>query len=116
MTAMTTTTAAFPCQRCGMVLFHGNLACPKCGALVYAAQLNDLAAEAQREEQANNPIRAAMIWQQALPLLPPDSQQYQSIAQRIGMLTSGHHRTANVQVAPAESLATGARPVPQNDP
>ncbi|MEA2734410.1 MAG: hypothetical protein QOE14_861, partial [Humisphaera sp.] len=76
-----------------MVLFQGNLTCPNCGALVYAQQLTDLARDAQREEQTN-PIRAAMIWQQALPLLPPESKQYQTIAQRIGMLTSGHHRSA----------------------
>src|SRR5687767_5506853 len=96
---MTATSTAFPCQRCGMVLFPGNLVCPNCSALVYAKELTDLSLEAHREEQSN-PIRAAMIWRQALPLLPPDSKQYQTIVQRIGMLTS------NLAAAPPASHAS----------
>jgi Zn-dependent protease len=67
---------------------YGTLACPRCGALVYAQRLNEIAAHAQAAEVVN-PIEAAQIWQQALPLLPQDSQQYQMVAQRIGQLASG---------------------------
>jgi Zn-dependent protease len=67
---------------------YGQLACPHCGALVYAQRLNEIAAHAQAVEGVN-PIEAAMIWQQALPLLPPDSTQYQLIAQRVGALSAG---------------------------
>ena len=99
------------------MLIHGTLVCPNCDALVYAQRLTDLSIEAQREEAAN-PVRAATIWQQALPLLPPESQQYQQIAQRIGMLTS------RLQAAPPAGVGSGevgaaevaARPVPKNDP
>ena len=110
MTAPTTPTlpgTAFPCQRCGMVLFAGNLVCPNCGALVHAQRLTDLAIEAQREEQTNA-LRAAMIWREALPLLPPDSRQYQTIVQRIGMLTSN--------LAPTPSTRTPMTPTPTPPP
>ena len=105
MTTASTATTAFPCPRCGMVLFMGNLACPNCGGLVYAQRLTDLSIEAQREEQRDR-LRAAMIWREALPLLPPDSQQYQTILQRIGMLTS------NLAAPPARPTAGGSSGVP----
>src|SRR4051812_44664805 len=78
----------FPCPRCGSSVIYGQLACPSCGALVYSQRLNEIAAEAQGWEHSN-PTQAAMVWQQALPLLPPDSQQYRMVAQRIGALTTG---------------------------
>jgi Zn-dependent protease len=78
----------FPCPRCGNILMSGQLVCPRCAALVYAQQLNDIAAHA-RQVEVVNPIEAAMIWQRALPLLPPDSQQYQLVARRIGSLAAG---------------------------
>jgi Zn-dependent protease len=131
MTAVTPTTT-FPCQRCGMVLFHGNLVCPSCGALVYADTLNDVAARAQAQEAAGHALAAAMIWREALQLLPPASQQYQSIAQRIGMLTSrfsaGITAAATAPApapAPAKPGASAAGfsdepirppPLPKNDP
>jgi Zn-dependent protease len=125
---------AFPCERCGMVLFHGNLVCPGCGALVYARMLNDVAARAHQEEQAGNVLRAAMTWREALPLLPPTSQQYQFVTQRIGALTArfSHGVLANFPTATPAASAAGlhpagepaaetaglaaARPAPRNDP
>jgi Zn-dependent protease len=61
--------------------------CPSCGGLVYAHQLNQLSAEAQRQE-AVNPMAAAQLWQQTLPMLPADSQQYHAVRERIGWLLS----------------------------
>lgn len=77
----------FPCPRCGNTLLQGMLVCRRCGGLVYAQRLNEIAAHATRVEQVN-PIEAAMIWQQALPLLPEDSEQYQRVAERIGALAA----------------------------
>lgn len=67
---------------------YGTLACPACGGLVYSQRLNEIAAEAQREE-TSSPIRAAMMWKEALPLLPPDSQQHRWVTQRIRALSAG---------------------------
>src|SRR5204863_9958573 len=58
---------AFPCPRCRTWLHNGTLMCPSCGGLVYAHQLNQLSAEAQRQEPVN-PMAAAQLWQQALPM------------------------------------------------
>jgi Zn-dependent protease len=77
----------FPCPRCGNQLLQGMLVCRRCGGLVYAQRLNEIASHATRVEQVN-PIEAAMIWQQALPLLPDDSAQYSQIAERIGSLAA----------------------------
>lgn len=87
---MTEATSAmtFTCPGCGRLLYGGILACPGCGALVYSQRLNELAGEAQRQEMVN-PGGAVPYWQQCLPLLPPNSQQYQMVQQRIGALLSG---------------------------
>ena len=113
---MTATSSVFPCLRCGTTLFQGSLVCPNCGALVYAQTLNDIAARAEAQETAGHALAAAMIWREALTLLPPASQQYQSIAQRIGMLTSrfsaGITSTATAPAAakPAASAAGASTP------
>src|SRR5215212_10298759 len=80
--------ATFPCENCGHWFTLGTLVCQNCGALVYRRRLEELAAEAMRVEPAD-PLRAAMVWRQCLDLLPPQSQQYQSIAHRIGTLSAG---------------------------
>jgi Zn-dependent protease len=106
------------------MLAHGQLACPRCGALVYAAELTRLADEAQREESGGNVIRAAMLWREAMQLLPPDSRQHHDIAQRVAMLTSHFARAAIARgsiatpadVPGAADPANPARPVRPNDP
>src|SRR4051812_46740278 len=82
------TEVALQCERCGQGIAPGDLACRNCGALTYRPQLHQLAEEAQRLEAYNIPA-AAMTWQRALQLLPPDAPQYQAIEQRIGALAAG---------------------------
>src|SRR5438552_3984240 len=81
-------TQVFSCPRCGRMLRYGDLVCGNCGALVYSARLNELAAAAQAAE-TSDPNAAALLWQQALMLLPADSQQAHDIRQRIAMLSGG---------------------------
>src|SRR5688500_10768091 len=90
------------CERCRGLLAPGSVVCPACGALVWRAELQRIADEAQRLEQAGNLPGAAMTWQQALPLLPPESQQYHHIYHRIGALA------AAMGYAPAYAGAAGA--------
>jgi Zn-dependent protease len=100
--------AAFPCERCGMVLFPKNLVCPNCGALVHSRRLNELAAQAQLAKAEGNLIRAAMLWKDCLPLLPPDSAQYRDISRRVGEVTS--------YLGPVPTAADGGPPpAQQND-
>jgi Zn-dependent protease len=78
--------------------------------LVYSEQLNALAAEAIALEPVD-PTGAVYLWRQCLELLPPGSQQYQHVAQRVAALNGG--------VAPPTLPYTpdGPRPVEQgSDP
>src|SRR2546423_2358779 len=79
---------AFPCPGCGQELSLGTVACPYCRRLVHREKLQQLANEAMSLEQTDR-ARAAMLWQQCLALLPPDSQQYAAVKERIGALAGG---------------------------
>ena len=81
-------TARGDLQSCGRPLVAGELVCRNCGALVHRARLEQLAAEAMRAE-AVNPLLAAQIWRQCLPLLPAESHQSQMILARANALTAG---------------------------
>ncbi|HWB53022.1 MAG TPA: site-2 protease family protein [Tepidisphaeraceae bacterium] len=74
------------CTNCGQILPADALICPKCGAFVHKARLEQLSHEALRLEQTY-PAQAVYYWQQCLPLLPPNSPQYQQIVQRIQHLS-----------------------------
>ncbi|HEX8523857.1 MAG TPA: site-2 protease family protein [Tepidisphaeraceae bacterium] len=105
MTQATVTT--FPCPQCGNLLYAGMLVCSNCHGLVYVQRLNRLAADAMGAEQSN-PAAAARIWRECLPLLPPDSQQYHQVQQRIGLLMSGF--------GPAQTMNAPQSVVRPNDP
>jgi len=69
------------CASCGAELAPGFVACPACHALVYAAELKTLAAEAAQAEGAAELGKAVEIWTRMLALLPPGSLQHQRISQ-----------------------------------
>jgi Zn-dependent protease len=53
----------------------GALVCNNCHALVHAAQLEQLAAQARRYEEHGELVQARDVWTSALRLLPEDSTQ-----------------------------------------
>lgn len=65
------------CNTCAAELPPGARDCPGCHALVHAAQLDALAAQARAREAAGDRAAARALWQQALTLLPADSTQAQ---------------------------------------
>ena len=71
------------CLQCGTELASSLLACPGCSALVHAAELKRLAAEAQQAEEAHDGPRALTLWREALDLLPPSSKQYAALVDRV---------------------------------
>lgn len=77
---------AVPTSRCacGAELAPALLACPACRRLVHGERLRDLAAAATA---ATDPAVALNLWQQALALLPRDSQQHQTIAGKVTELS-----------------------------
>ena len=74
------------CASCTAVLPAGARACPVCHALVHAAQLDTLSAQARAREAAGDPDAARALWQQALPLLPNDSTQAQWVRGHLAAL------------------------------
>ena len=71
------------CRACGTELGTGLLACPACGALLFAEELKRLADEAAR---ATSPSEALERWRQAYALLPAGSRQQQAVAAKIDAL------------------------------
>jgi hypothetical protein len=62
------------------------LSCPSCRRLVYADRLKSLAEGAEAGERAGEPSAALADWNEALSLLPPESRQYATIAEKIAGL------------------------------
>lgn len=75
------------CASCGTELALEMRACPACGTLVHASRLRELAASADAFTAAGDLDSARDAWQHALALLPPTSNQYRQIADRITDLT-----------------------------
>jgi Zn-dependent protease len=79
------------CARCGADLSPENLTCPQCGALVHTGRLRELAAKATSAENVNDLSSALGAWREALTLLPPETQQYQTITSKIAALSNRVH-------------------------
>lgn len=75
---------AIRCGGCASEVATGLLACPGCGALVHAAELKSLAAEAAA---AITPLEALTRWRRALELLPSNTRQHVAVRERIESLT-----------------------------
>ena len=76
------------CPHCAAPLPIGALVCPTCRELVYKARLIQLFQEAARQETID-PNLAATTWRQCLPLIPPNTVEYQQIANRAAALSGG---------------------------
>ena len=63
------------CQRCGLELPYGTLACANCHTLVYADQVEQLGREAKALEARGELMKAREQWLKTLPLLPPNAAQ-----------------------------------------
>lgn len=83
----TYTNGARLCQRCGTQIAPSLNGCPSCGALVHAAELKRLAADANDAEATDDLPRALALWREALELLPPGSGQHASVAGRVEQLS-----------------------------
>ena len=75
------------CAHCGTELAPAALACPACGTLVHSERLKELAAAAETANAAGDARAESAAWQQALDLLPPESQQHAAIAARVADVT-----------------------------
>jgi len=74
------------CSRCGTQVAAAVLSCPSCGALVHAARLKQLAADAGAATAASDWSSALAAWREAIELLPPGTTQHGSISKKIAEL------------------------------
>jgi len=74
------------CPGCGTEVSPARQSCPLCHALIHAEELKQLAREAE-EAEADRPADALNAWRSALELLPPESGQARTIAQRAEALS-----------------------------
>jgi Zn-dependent protease len=80
MASLFPTTAV--CPDCRTELSDRAMACPVCHRLLYAEELERLAAEAERAEARGEREAALLAWSRALALLPPGSRQHATIVAR----------------------------------
>jgi Zn-dependent protease len=76
------------CLQCGTELAPHAVACPACATLVYGEKLKQLASVAQAAEANGDLLTARETWEAMLRFLPRESDQYRTITDRIGSLTS----------------------------
>jgi Zn-dependent protease len=75
------------CPDCGSGVSTNRLSCPVCQRLLHRDELEDLAVEAKRARENGAVEDEISAWRQALELLPQNSSQYESIAQRAAELS-----------------------------
>lgn len=81
-------TLAPTCNECGAEIARGLLACPGCARLVYATELESLAAAARYAETAGDATKALGLWRRTLALLPPGTAQGDTIQQKMVALSA----------------------------
>jgi Zn-dependent protease len=100
------------CPQCRTEIAATLLSCPSCGRLVHGGRLNELASGARAAEQVGDLPTAMSLWREALELLPKQSQQYQTISEKLASLgkqLDSAPPSAKSQAADGKSaFATGA--------
>ena len=89
------------CRGCGTEVPPSFLACPACHALVHAARLKELAAQAEAAEAARDVTGALARWREALALVPESSRQHEGIGARLARLSAQLDREGGAPAAPA---------------
>jgi Zn-dependent protease len=89
------------CSRCKTVLAPGALVCGSCHALVHAAKLEQMAANARLHEEHHEMIDARDVWLKALELLPADSAQAEWIRGNIKRLEESASRVPSADTHPS---------------
>jgi Zn-dependent protease len=83
MLDLTPETRPRACARCATQLSALALVCPSCSALVHRERLEDLASRASSATIANDRATARALWEEARNLVPPESEQYRQIGERL---------------------------------
>jgi Zn-dependent protease len=89
----------------------GATACPICHTLIYGADLNVLAQQAKGLEAKAQFAEAREVWNRALSLLPPDSNQAEWIKDHIQALAIAHPDSASPAARPDHAWARRLGPL-----
>lgn len=88
------------CPHCATQLVAAVLSCPSCGALVHAGRLKELAAAAAAASAVEDWSTALAAWREARELLPAATKQYETISQRIAVLSERVTKLGPASTAP----------------
>jgi Zn-dependent protease len=80
--------AIHSCPACSHWIPEGTLACPDCQTLVYSQYLGQVASQAQQLEQQQRWVEARDRWQSALPWLPAETAQAETLRNHIAQIDS----------------------------
>jgi Zn-dependent protease len=105
---MADTPAPRRCAGCATEVAPALLSCPACGRLVHAAELKQLAAEADAATTAGDSSAALTAWRSALELLPPDSRQHQIISLKVRDLSAKVGQSPQSPRPPSPSVPSSA--------
>lgn len=81
------------CSQCSTHIGAGLLTCPACRRLVYADDLKHLSRLADQARKQGDAVTERDAWREALTLLPRDTKQYATIAQRVQTLDQSMNPT-----------------------
>lgn len=74
------------CAKCQNALDPGSLACSNCGRFTHAEQLNNIAMQARNLTAVGQLAAAKQLWETALRLLPPASNEHRAVEREIAKL------------------------------
>jgi Zn-dependent protease len=98
------------CRGCNTELPAAFLACPSCGALVYADELRVLAKEAEAAEARSDHARALAGWRQVLDRLPAPSAQYATVVSKVRALSALVPADAPREASALPDASSGEKP------
>ncbi|HXV60802.1 MAG TPA: site-2 protease family protein [Vicinamibacteria bacterium] len=75
------------CPDCGTQLSSTRLSCPVCNRLVHREELERIAAAAGAAREKGEAREEIVLWRRALELLPPETAQSRTIAERVSELS-----------------------------
>jgi Zn-dependent protease len=74
------------CAKCGSSIDPGALKCANCGRFTFADELKELAIRARQLGTTGRLAEAKQVWEAALRMLPPDSNEFRAVQGEIAQL------------------------------
>jgi Zn-dependent protease/RNA polymerase subunit RPABC4/transcription elongation factor Spt4 len=79
------------CAKCGATINPGELKCEQCGRYTYADELKEMAVRARQLTAIGHLAEAKQLWETALRMLPPGSNEFRAVQTEIAQLERRLH-------------------------